>query len=154
MRLRKRFVAALALACAAGLAVAAPGREPAQPRLDGIYQADSGRGHFFYLRFYADGVVVSVTSPEPAEQVNDWFNRGCAALPRGAYTRRDQRVEFVTRARVGSVEYAGTLAHDRFDAHVRSLINGHESDQTFRFVPIAKLSEQPSADAPPACGAG
>ncbi|MET4729350.1 hypothetical protein ABIE09_003164 [Lysobacter enzymogenes] len=157
MHAHRRFVLPIALALAsalagaAGLAAAAPASAPAKLRFDGIYQADSGRGHFFYLRFYADGVVVSVSSPEPAQSVNDWFNRNCAVLPRGAYSGRDGRVAFTTQARVGSVEYAATVGPDRLDAHIRSLINGHESDQAFRFVPIARLSEQPSADAPAAC---
>jgi|GEM_PF-5591744 len=119
-------------------------------RFDGVYQA-AYADYFFYLRLYPDGTAITVTAPESSEALNDWFNRSCVGLPRGPYTIQSGRIQFTAHAKRGAVEYAGTLGPDRIDLHVRSLMNGHESDHSYRFIAIGAPSEQLSDDAPASC---
>lgn len=124
--------------------------EAGMVRFDGVYQA-AYADYFFYLRLYPDGTAITVSTREPPEALNDWFNRNCLGLPRGTYTIQSDRIEFTAQAKRGSVEYAGKLGRDRIDFHTRSLMNGFEADQAYRFVPIASLSEEISDDAPDSC---
>lgn len=119
-------------------------------RFDGVYQA-TFPDYFFYLRLYPDGTAITVTTPESSEALNDWFNRSCLGLPRGPYTIQSDRIQFTVHAKRGATEYAGTLGTDRLELHVRSLINGHESDHSYRFIALGAPSEQLSDDAPASC---
>lgn len=119
-------------------------------RFDGIYQATHA-DYFFYLRLYPDGTAITVTTPESSEALNDWFNRTCLGLPRGSYTIQSGRIQFTAHSKRGAVEYAGTLAAERIELHARSLMNGYESDHSYRFIAVGAPSEQLSDDAPASC---
>lgn len=119
-------------------------------RFDGVYQTEQS-DYFSYLRLYPDGTAITLSTREPPQALNHWFNRNCVGLPRGAYTVESGRIEFTVQAKRGSVEYAGKLGHDRIHFHVRSLMNGSESDLSYRFVPIDSLSEELSDAVPDSC---
>ena len=66
-------------------------------RYDGIYcSVDSSAGYAYYLRFYADGLVLSVTSTGTPAQVIRWFRREDPAASRGKYVVKKQRIRFTT----------------------------------------------------------
>lgn len=120
-------------------------------RFDGVYQTEQA-DYFSYLRLYPDGTAITLSTREPPEALNHWFNRNCVGLPRGTYTIQSERIDFTVQAKRGSVEYVGKLVgNDRIDFHVRSLMNGSESDLSYRFVPIDSLSEELSDAVPDSC---
>ena len=72
-------------------------------RFDGVYQTEQA-DYFSYLRLYPDGTAITLSTREPPEALNHWFNRNCVGLPRGTYTIQSGRIEFTVQAKRGSVE--------------------------------------------------
>ncbi|MFG1690699.1 hypothetical protein ACGF5M_00850 [Gemmatimonadota bacterium] len=111
-----------------------PTRE-AKVHFDGLYQAASSQsGVFKYLRFYADGTVVSVSSTGTLEQVARWFNR--TASSKGRYTVRDLEIEFSSTSPEGTVDYEGTIEPNGLTLKWYSHINGREGSGEYQFFPL------------------
>lgn len=89
-----------------------------------------------YLRFYADGRVISVSSTGTPEQIAAWFDYSKDSLPRGEYKIEGDRLRFSTDSERGSVDYEGRI--DGYTLHLtaHSHINGRENAYTLRFVPM------------------
>lgn len=116
-------------------AKAVPTASAAIVRFDGIYYSrdPQGRGDY-YLRFYADGTVVSVTSTGSPVQVASWLNPGNENVGKGIYQADGKLLRFTEETKTGAVDYAGTMAASTLDLQLTSRINGHWSRRTFVFV--------------------
>jgi hypothetical protein len=134
--------APVAVADGADNAESAPDAEapPANSlRFDGLYvasHADSSGGSY-YLRFYADGRVVSITSMDDATKVARTLAPETPYVGVGKYAVRGDTIEFSTVTALGSVDHDATLAGDRLTLRWHSNINGHSGTVTYAFVPIA-----------------
>jgi len=53
----------------------APVKQQPAVRYDGLYQSEKKDNAWYYLRFYKDGTVLSVTSIGTPAQVARWFNK-------------------------------------------------------------------------------
>ena len=114
-------------------------------RTDGHYQSieSPNPSCWGYLRFYPDGVVISVSSTGTPTEVARWFNRRHNGVSRGTYQvemiRRGPglvRVSFDSTCQIGTVEYKGYLRTDGvlcFQSFSR--INGHKGSPKYRFIP-------------------
>jgi hypothetical protein len=86
-------------------------------RVDGLYQAKSaGEGYSKYLRFYADGSVIGVTSTGTAEEVLRWFTQDWAVETfnaEGRFTISGPQISFEDKDMNGTVAYDGEIRGDR-----------------------------------------
>lgn len=111
---------------------------PAAPvRYDGLYTSPEEEGSTGYLRFYADGTVVTVSSTGTAAQVSKWMDKEHSGVSTGKYTVRGSRIEFRSTNGYGSVDYAGHLEGLVMKLSIHSLINDYRADKTYRFVPCS-----------------
>ena len=80
---------------------------------DGFYQTkayidkEDNDTTYSYLRFYADGKVINVTSEGTAFDLKDWFNLNMKNLSVGNYQVRRKRIYFSTTSGAGTVIYKG-----------------------------------------------
>ena len=107
--------------------------------LDGLYMSSSG-AYAAYLRLYADGRVVAVTTYRATPiDVAPWlvYDSGNPMFSQGAYTIARQRIAFTTTSSYGSVEYKGWIQSEgevlALASH--SLLNGHRGRATYTLVP-------------------
>jgi hypothetical protein len=97
---------------------------------NGLYAFKEGQGTH-YLRFYADGTVLSVLSEATPYQVANWelplsdYSVGRIAL--GGTT-----VRFSIKTRDGTVDYVGTIAKDVLELDTYSHIPGDEGKKNTR----------------------
>jgi hypothetical protein len=128
-------------------APAEPIPPPARLRFDGLYRStvgnSKGGSSNGYLRFYEDGVVLSVSSNGQAEQVAKWLGKSYLGAGKGVISLSGASVKFTTETDDGSVDYEGTIQGDTLRLKMHSNINGHNADKTFDFVPVT-FDEQSS----------
>jgi uncharacterized protein (TIGR02996 family) len=98
-----------------------------------------GKPTLGWLRFYADGTVLSVTTVQAdAGQVAHWLNKGHAYLSRGTYTLRPAtgglNVRFAATGAEGTVDYTGTLHGLSLELALHSHINGYRGRETYFWV--------------------
>jgi hypothetical protein len=107
-------------------------------RFDGLYQASPGRleSYWYYLRFYADGTVLSASSTGTPAQVANWLTKAKADAGSGCATVDSRKIRFGDTSSAGTVDYSGTVENDSLALHSVSHINGHVADEVFRFVPV------------------
>lgn len=134
------------LLIAGGVSCATGAHTPASVplRTDGLYWSspadtskDGGpplisRG---YLRFYADGTVLDVTSTGAPSDLRRWFYRGRRNLGVGRYVIEGQQIRFSVFFENGQIDFAGTAETDSLRLHVVPQPNGHQRTVTYYFVP-------------------
>lgn len=101
-------------------------------RYDGLYECPSD-GYSYFIRFFSDSVVVSVSSTGNAEQVADWLNHDYNN--RGKYVVVGSHISFSCTSNEGTVDYEGTLTATGMDLNTHSHINDRRSSVKYHFVP-------------------
>lgn len=115
-------------------------------RYDGLYQTgcdiDSASNDttYYFLRFYPNGKVISVSVNGTVNNIKKWFTTKQKNPSLGLYEIRDKRIYFTTTSKEGTVVYDGQIL-DNYYLHltVTSLINGHLSNEKYYFVKVADL---------------
>src|SRR5437773_10048343 len=80
-------------------------------RFDGLYRCDKGSSAgpvTFYLRFYPDGVVLSVLAKGGPDDLATWFNR--QKQPNFHYELKNNSLRFTEQAEEMFFVYSGTVA--------------------------------------------
>ena len=122
----------------------AQGAQDAELRFDGLYRSDRIQTYRKYLRFYADGVVMAVSSTGDGRAVSRWLKKGHAGSAQGRWSvdRDRQKVYFRTTSDAGMVKYDGAILPDGLSMNSASLINGAIArDVRYVFVPMALPSD-------------
>jgi hypothetical protein len=134
------------LLIAGGVSCATGAHIPASvpPRTDGLYwssPADTSHGgrplviSRRYLRFYADGTVLHVSSTGAPSDLRRWFSRGRSGLAVGRYVIERQQIRFSVVWENGQIDFAGTAERDSLRLRFDSQPNGHQKTETYYFVP-------------------
>jgi hypothetical protein len=92
-----------------------------------------------YLRFYADGTVLAVTSAGEPSQVATWLNKKHAYSSQGQYEIQGSVVKFTVTGTQGAVDYTGTIRGDELTLDTYSQINGQKGTSVYRFVEIGSM---------------
>jgi hypothetical protein len=90
-------------------------------------------GYTMYLRFYADGTVIGVSSTGTAAKVNRWFNAPYENT--GRYVARRERLQFQVTSPAGRVDYVAIMDGERLQISSCSRINGHRATDFYDRVP-------------------
>jgi hypothetical protein len=127
------------------------------PRFDGVYAAkatgaDGTDYGFDYLRFVADGRVLSLSSPAPMENAVPLLYTHSKRPATGTFETHDGMLKFVMKSDLGAVEYEGVASADnQLQVRWHSQVNGATADETFTFVPVEQQDDKDaSAPAPSA----
>jgi TIR domain len=108
-------------------------------RLDGLYQSrrlsHQGADYTRYLRFYADGFVIAVSSTGSAAEVAPWFTREKSDSG-GWYTLRGSALSFADTSPEGTVDYEGEIVEGMLAMRTHSHINGHRDVHEFSYTPF------------------
>lgn len=91
---------------------------------DGVYQYRYPV-YSSYLRFFADGKVVEVSSTGTPSQVGQWLNHEYESF--GFYAIKDGTVSFVITSSSGKVSYSGRIFEEAIEIDMTSHINGNSS---------------------------
>lgn len=114
----------------------------AQVRSDGLY-GWRGDGYTTYLRFYADGEVISESSTGTPKEVARWMSRK-RSQP-GKWTVSGDEIAFVFHIRreergqvleEGDISYRGRIDGERLNLHVTSDLTELSRDKAFDFVAV------------------
>ncbi len=104
-------------------------------RFDGLYQSATEGDSRKFLRFYADGTVISVTSTGEATDVINWLKKPYD--DQGNFEIKGKKIYFVTTSSYGSVVYEGFIdSKYKLKLNIKSLINGYESEWLFYFIKL------------------
>jgi hypothetical protein len=127
-------------ACAAGASLKFHGFYVSAPEFD--------QGSYFceYLRFYPDGVVITVNSECGAESrraINLWFHRDKAGkapeyVSIGRAEISGNHLNFNSRLEEVEVIYWGKIRQRSLRMHSLSRFNGYRDFKTYRFYPYAE----------------
>lgn len=104
---------------------------------DGYYrtQADSLNPFRYYLRFYEDGTVISITTAGKPENLLRWFKKGHESVATGNYILKDNTISFTLTSKEGKVSYEGVLyPENKLVLNVKSLINKYEAREEYYFL--------------------
>lgn len=93
--------------------------------LDGVYQYRYP-DYSSYLRFFADGKVVGVSSIGTPSQVGQWLNHDYESF--GFYTIKDGTVSFRITSSSGQVRYSGRVLKNAIELNITSHINGYSAN--------------------------
>lgn len=117
-------------------------REPSEVRTDGCYVSDE-RDYHYFVRFFADGGVMTVTvggtdevDADLVRSVMGWLvPSGHDGLSKGRFTRSGSEISFSATSSTGTVNYKGTILPGGEELRLRShsLINGHRDERQWRF---------------------
>jgi hypothetical protein len=104
-------------------------------RYDGLYQSEKEGDHWYYLRFYEDATVLSVTSVGTPAQVARWFNKQYQYGGKGTYSIDGDHIKFSETSRDGIVDHEGAIIEGgKLKLNSHSHINDHRGTQTYQFV--------------------
>ncbi len=104
-------------------------------RFDGIYQAKEEE-YFLYLRFFADGTVLAVSSGSDPEKVYSLISKDQDEVSSGMYSLEGEVLDFSASGDEGTVDYHGSVDGERLLLQSYSHINGHHTDGEYRFVAV------------------
>jgi hypothetical protein len=90
-------------------------------------------GYSMYLRFYADGAVIGVSSTGTPAQIRPWFR--APYNDNGRYLVRGPRISFSLTSPAGRVDYDGVIDGSRLQLLSCSRINGRRSTDFYDRVP-------------------
>jgi len=89
----------------------------------------------YYLRFYADGTVIGVTTAGKPSNLVPWFKKENKTPYKGTYTVTDSVIKFSMTSEQGAVNYDGRLTSDnKLELKVKSLINKYEGKEEYGFM--------------------
>lgn len=110
---------------------------------DGYYETQcylekgDDEGSQDYLRFYADGKVISVATDceGTVDELKSWFNINSGQVGIGDYIIKGKKLFFTTQSQTGSVKYKGRIKNNGFiKLKWKSLINGNKGQNNFKFI--------------------
>jgi hypothetical protein len=104
----------------------------------GIYQTkklenkNTGDKYRYFLKFYKDGTVISVTANGTADDLKSWFKKGHENVGEGQYEIEDDEITFTTSSTYGEIDYSGTI-EDKNTLKLKSVSsgNGHKEQLSF-----------------------
>ncbi len=107
----------------------------------GVYQSPvGGVGYSYFLRFFADGWVISVTSTGSPQQVMRWFDPEHPNISKGRYfldfTGSSLRLYFSSTDGEGTVDYTGTIEGQSILLDTHSRINGRRARHRYTRVDV------------------
>lgn len=120
-------------------------------RFDGLYKShpeEPDANYCYYLRFYPDGTVMSVSSSGTPQEVSRWLQVGnhSAGIGIGAVEQDGLALRFSLRSNLGVTRYGatvtgvvdvvGTVGVDQLTLESYSHINGLQATRLYHFVPI------------------
>lgn len=109
---------------------------------DGIYYTKmieneaTGDKYRYFLRFYDDGTVISISSSGSAEEIANWFEKGHEQVAEGEWEPGSEELKFSTSSRHGDVTYEGEATDDELNLHISNNNNDNEQDVVFRYYPL------------------
>lgn len=106
-------------------------------RVDGVYQSKKISDYYSYLRFYADGLVIGVSSTGLPVHIAKWFNRGWSEKSReskGIYTVSGSNIKFSLTSSKGTVDHEGEIQGENLVLRSHSHINGYRGVYEYRFA--------------------
>lgn len=86
----------------------------------------------YYLGFYPDHTVISVSSTGNSEKVVKWFNKKYTA--KGVYKIDNDQISFTVTSSTGSVDFHGSINGRELDLYSHSKINGYDSHEIYKYV--------------------
>jgi hypothetical protein len=117
------------------------------PRTEGVYQSvdsltlarvDPETGKqivlWTYVRFYADGTVLTTLSSATPSELEAWFKRGNPLASEGRVVQDGEKLSFSGAPSGVMVEYQGTIVGATLRLSSRERINGWEAEEVFRFI--------------------
>lgn len=120
-----------------------PNQDAPSLRFDGLYRSKQA-DYSFYLRFYADGLVVSISSSDEPFQALALVNRSFYGNSKGRYAQDGAKLAFSVTSQVGVVDYSGTIRGDELALNSLSHINNHKSSNIYHFEEIPGLEPDKS----------
>lgn len=91
----------------------------------------------YFLRFYADGTVITVTTAGNPENLKKWFKKDYPNIAKGTYKMKDSLISFFIKSEGGEVQYEGKLtAENKLILKVKSLINKYEGKEEYLFYKV------------------
>lgn len=103
-------------------------------RYDGLYQSEKEE-YSYFLRFYPDNTVISVTSTGGPIAISEWFKQ--PYYNSGSFKISGKKISFECTSEDGTVVYKGKIKpNDVLELKYESLINGHKSKNTYKFVKL------------------
>ena len=114
-----------------------------KPATNGYYfyrMPDTLNPYKYYLRFYNDGTVITVTTAGKVEKLIPWFNKDHRGITKGKYTLKGSYISFYITSDAGQVDYEGELVNENLrQLKVKSRINNYEGTEIYNFLKIEGL---------------
>lgn len=104
---------------------------------NGLYvSSDPTKDYKSYLRFYFNGTVLDVSSPDEVNKVGEWLSMERAEKPFsiGFYKTTNDKIEFNSTGKYGTVEYVGQVQTEALELFFYSHINGNCGIRKYQFV--------------------
>lgn len=113
-------------------------------RYDGLYVCKQEAKYMEYLRFYKDGTVISVSSPDPINTAASMLRRGGSSpFTEAQYTITGSRIEFTFQETAGAIAYVGTISANVIDFKVHSGINNKDFIRRYEFASAKVAPDEP-----------
>jgi hypothetical protein len=113
-------------------------REAPELRLNGVYRSDKVNDQYgYYIRFFEDGTVLTVSSTGEAQQMIDWLTIdrvGSQGVSIGVYELDGKEISFSATSDQGTVDYEGDVLEDGLELDSHSHINDHKGHRVYYFV--------------------
>lgn len=108
-------------------------------KTDGVYQAKKNdNSYYYYLRFYEDSTVLTVSSSGEPSDLKKWFNKEKDNISKGVYFVKKDSVIFESKSSNGIVKYKGVFKRNKMELYSVSEINRFSSYETYNFKRFKK----------------
>lgn len=95
---------------------------------------------YYYLRFYPNGKIISVTTAGKSYDLKKRFNLKMDNLSIGRYNVLGKNLYFSTTSKEGTVIYSGKIKDEHYLVlNLKSLINSHKEMRKYYFINIPDL---------------
>lgn len=108
-------------------------------RYDGVYMSRAN-DYYQYVRFYADGSLVEMSSSGKPQEIAKWFNSSSPNVSKGKYALNQASIQFSATDSFGTVDYVGTIEGLRIKLATFSHINGHKGTYEYNFIELPELA--------------
>ncbi len=107
--------------------------EPALYRCEAVHR---GEHLLAWLRFHADGLVLSATTSSPARpgEIARWLTPAHAHSSRGHWRLTGERLSFEAESEYGRVDYEGVVVGDELRLRSHSHITDHRDESVYRLI--------------------